>query len=126
MRIWTEDFEGWSIEFERLIDAPDNRVVALVHQWATGKGSGVPVELHFGQVYEVEDGRVIRIRNYAASRGPRSGRALGVGALDEKRLFHDQNRFGANQADPKGFLAYLALVGRLSVSLSGTPSPSSL
>ena len=64
MRIWTEDFAGWSIEAERLIDAPGNRVVALVHQWATGKGSGVPVELHFGQVHELADGRVIRVRNF--------------------------------------------------------------
>ena len=64
MRTWTEDFEDWSIEFERLIDAPDDRVVALVHQWATGKGSGVPVELHFGQVHELEGGRVVRVRNY--------------------------------------------------------------
>ena len=64
MRTWTEDFEGWSIEYERLIDAPDNQVVALTFQRATGKGSGVPVELHFGVVYEIEDGRVIRIRNF--------------------------------------------------------------
>ena len=64
MRTWTEDFEGWSIEYERLIEAPDNRVVALTHQWATGKASGVPVDLHFGQVFEIEDGRVIRARNF--------------------------------------------------------------
>jgi hypothetical protein len=44
MRTWTEDFEDWSIRLERLIDAGNDRVVALLHQWATGKGSGVPVE----------------------------------------------------------------------------------
>ena len=64
MRTWTEDFAGWSIESERLFDASDNRVVALTHQWATGKESGVPVELRFGQVFELEDGRVIRARNF--------------------------------------------------------------
>jgi ketosteroid isomerase-like protein len=64
-RTWTEDFEGWSVELERLIDAGDDRVVALLHQTATGKGSGAPVELHFGQVHDLEDGRVARIRNYA-------------------------------------------------------------
>jgi ketosteroid isomerase-like protein len=42
MRTWTEDFEGWSIETERVIDAGDNRVVALNRHLATGKGSGVP------------------------------------------------------------------------------------
>jgi uncharacterized protein len=65
MRTWTEDeFEGWSIELERLIDAGDDRVVGLFHQRATGKGSGVPVELHMALVYELEDGRVIRFRNF--------------------------------------------------------------
>jgi len=27
MRTWTEDFDGWSMEVERLIDAGDDRVV---------------------------------------------------------------------------------------------------
>jgi ketosteroid isomerase-like protein len=64
IRNWTEAFEGWSLQLERLIDAGDDRVVALVHQSATGKGSGVPVELHFGMVFELEHGRVIRMRNF--------------------------------------------------------------
>jgi ketosteroid isomerase-like protein len=78
MRIWTEDFEGWSIEYERLIHAPDNHVVALTRQSATGRGSGVPVELHFGVVFEIEDGRVIRIRNF-----PGLGQALEAAGLSE-------------------------------------------
>jgi ketosteroid isomerase-like protein len=36
MRAWTEDFEDWSIHLERLIDAGDNRVVAIQHQSASG------------------------------------------------------------------------------------------
>ena len=34
MRTWTEDFD-WSIELERVIDAGDDRVVAMFHQHAT-------------------------------------------------------------------------------------------
>jgi ketosteroid isomerase-like protein len=64
MRIWTENFEDWSVELEGLIDADDDRVVGLFRQRATGKRSGVPVELHQALVYELERGRVIRIRNY--------------------------------------------------------------
>ena len=64
MRTWTEEFEGWSIQVERLIDAGEDRVVALTHQSGTGKGSGVPVELDLGLIYELKDGRVIRITNY--------------------------------------------------------------
>ena len=64
IRTWTEEFEGWSIQVERLIDADDDRVVALTRQSGTGKGSGVPVELDLGLIYELKDGRVIRITNY--------------------------------------------------------------
>jgi ketosteroid isomerase-like protein len=64
MLTWTEQFDDWSIRIERLIDAGKDRVVALTVQAATGKGSGVPVDLHVGQVYELEDGRVVRVRNY--------------------------------------------------------------
>jgi ketosteroid isomerase-like protein len=63
MRTWTEDFE-WSIDLERVIDAGEDRVVALFHQRATGKTSGVPVELHMGLVYELRDGRIQRMTNY--------------------------------------------------------------
>ena len=64
VRIWTEGFEEWSIRVERLIDAGGDRVVALTRQTATGKGSGVPVELYIGQVWELEDGRLARVTNY--------------------------------------------------------------
>jgi ketosteroid isomerase-like protein len=64
MRSWIESWEGWTIRLERLIDADHGRVVAVVHQSATGKGSGVPVEQHVGIVFELEHGRVIRMRNF--------------------------------------------------------------
>jgi len=64
IRTWTEQFEGWSIRLDRLIDAGEDRVVALTHQSAIGKESGVPVELNLGQVWELEEGRMIRARNY--------------------------------------------------------------
>jgi len=64
MRTWAEDFDHLSFDIERLIDAPDDRIVALVHQRASGQGSGVPVEMDLAAVYDLKDGRVIRIRNY--------------------------------------------------------------
>ncbi len=63
MGTWTEDFE-WSIDLERVIDAGDDRVVAMFHQHATGKGSGATVELHMALLYELENGRVIRMQNF--------------------------------------------------------------
>jgi len=63
MRTWTEDFE-WSIDLERVIDAGNDRVVAMFHQHATGSASGATVELHMALLYELENGRVIRMRNF--------------------------------------------------------------
>jgi len=64
MRTWTEDFEDWSVELERAIDARRGCVAAVFRQRGTGKGSGVPVELTHGAVFEFRDGRVTRIRLY--------------------------------------------------------------
>ena len=64
MRLWTEDFDQFELRLERLVDAGDDRVVGLFHHTAVGKGSGAPVELHQGLVYELEGGRVIRCLNY--------------------------------------------------------------
>jgi ketosteroid isomerase-like protein len=64
MRAWTGEFEDFSIRFEPLIDAGDDRVVAISHQHATGKGSGVPVEWRGGWVIELRDGRAIRSTHY--------------------------------------------------------------
>jgi ketosteroid isomerase-like protein len=64
MRTWTEDFEGWSIQLERAIDAADDLVVAVLRQSGTGTGSGVSVELAHGAVFELQGGRVTRIRLY--------------------------------------------------------------
>jgi ketosteroid isomerase-like protein len=63
MGTWTEDFE-WSIDLERLIDAGDDRVLAMFHQHATGKASGATVEMHMAVLHELENGRVIRMRNF--------------------------------------------------------------
>jgi ketosteroid isomerase-like protein len=64
MRRWTEDFEDWDIQLDRLIDAGEDRVVAVFHQTAKGRASGVPVELNVAIVYDLERGRVVRMRNY--------------------------------------------------------------
>jgi ketosteroid isomerase-like protein len=63
MRTWTEDFD-WSIELEQAVDAGDGRVVVRTLQQATGKGSGVPVELHMGGLWTVEGGQVTRAENF--------------------------------------------------------------
>ena len=76
--MWTEEFDAWSLQIERQIDAGDDRVVSLMHQSGTGKQSGVPVNLDFGQIHELKDGRVIRVRVY-----PSHAEALEAAGLSE-------------------------------------------
>jgi ketosteroid isomerase-like protein len=64
VRTWAEQFEDWSLRVEQLIDAGGDRVVALAHQTATGKESGVPVDMNLGQVWELKGDHVLRVRNY--------------------------------------------------------------
>jgi len=64
LRSWTESFDSWSLRLERAIDAGDDRVVAVGHQWGVGKASGVRVDVHFGMVFQFEDGRLVQARVY--------------------------------------------------------------
>jgi ketosteroid isomerase-like protein len=60
------DSEIWAerrLELQEAIDAGD-RVVALVHEYRRGKGSGVVVEADIALVYEFEEGKVVRIAPY--------------------------------------------------------------
>jgi ketosteroid isomerase-like protein len=85
IRTWTEQFDDWSIRVERWIDAGEDRLVALTRQTATGKGSGVPVELNLGQVWEFEAGRGSGASLPRPRRSPRSRRAAGVGDVGGER-----------------------------------------
>jgi ketosteroid isomerase-like protein len=64
MRTWIEDFEDWSLGVEELHDLDDERVLALLNQSAVGKASRARVELQQAAIFELGDGRVIRIRHY--------------------------------------------------------------
>jgi ketosteroid isomerase-like protein len=65
---WTEGFDEFAMEAEDYIDAQD-RVVARVHQRATGAGSGVPVESRFWLVHTLRRGKVVRIGIYGTKAG---------------------------------------------------------
>jgi ketosteroid isomerase-like protein len=64
LRVWAEQFDNYSFEVLRVIDAGSSTVVVLAHQSATGKGSGAPVETDNGVVYELRDGCIVRASNY--------------------------------------------------------------
>jgi hypothetical protein len=52
--------------------------VAFLHQSALGKGTGVPVDLRYGAVFELVRGRIVRTTLY-----PDPGDALEAAGLGE-------------------------------------------
>jgi ketosteroid isomerase-like protein len=57
---WEEAFDEFGADIEECIDA--GRYVAVVTRWyATGKGSGIVTDLRQVDVFEVEDGKVVRV-----------------------------------------------------------------
>jgi ketosteroid isomerase-like protein len=61
---WLEAWEDWQLDVERLLDAGD-QVVAIVRQRGRSKSTGVPVEMHFAQLWTVRAGKQLRMRMYA-------------------------------------------------------------
>jgi ketosteroid isomerase-like protein len=63
-RRWIGPFDEWGYEVGEMIDAGDT-VVAHVHQWGRGKGSGAKVESQFWLVWTIRDGKLVRGAHYA-------------------------------------------------------------
>ena len=58
-----ENFDEFHVEIEEHFTHDEHVVVAL-HQRAVGKASGVPVDIHIGQVWTLRDGKAVRWRIY--------------------------------------------------------------
>lgn len=68
---WMEAWEEFRMEPAEFIEVSDEIVVVPLHQVATGKGSGIEVEMDIAYLFEVRDGRLTRLHLYADK-----GRAL--------------------------------------------------
>jgi ketosteroid isomerase-like protein len=64
LRNWLEAWDDWELEVEALHDAGD-RVVAIVRQRGRSKTSGLLVDMAFGQVWTIRDGKSTRMEMYA-------------------------------------------------------------
>jgi ketosteroid isomerase-like protein len=62
-RRWVGPFDEWDYEVSELIDAGDS-VIAHIHQWGRGKGSGAMVESRFWQVWSLRGGRIVRATHH--------------------------------------------------------------
>jgi ketosteroid isomerase-like protein len=65
LRDWTEPFDDWRLEVEAFHEAGE-RVVVILRQHGRSRASGMPVEMHLGQVWDVRDGKQLRVEVYAS------------------------------------------------------------
>jgi ketosteroid isomerase-like protein len=59
---WTEPYDEWDFDVEDLVDAGDDRVVAVIHQRGRLRGADSWVELRFGIVNTVAGGLIRRMQ----------------------------------------------------------------
>jgi ketosteroid isomerase-like protein len=62
-REWTEPWEDFELEWDIQQGAPD-RAMAIIDMRGRGRGSGVPTEMRFFQVWTFRDGRAARMEMY--------------------------------------------------------------
>ncbi|HEU4364683.1 MAG TPA: nuclear transport factor 2 family protein, partial [Candidatus Krumholzibacteria bacterium] len=60
---WIEPWEDFQIEWELERGEPD-RVLATIDMSGVGRGSGVPAEMRFFQLWTFRDGRVVRMEMF--------------------------------------------------------------
>ena len=65
LRDWNSAWETWSVEPERMIDAGD-RVVVIYRMTVEGKGSGVHLDRHEGQIWTIRTGLAARVDAYGS------------------------------------------------------------
>jgi ketosteroid isomerase-like protein len=61
LRNLEEAFEEMSWEIERLVEAPDGRVVVFVHARGRGRGSGVEIDARIAHVWTFRDDKAVRM-----------------------------------------------------------------
>ena len=62
---WVGAWDDWELVVEAFHDAGDT-VVVIARQRGRSKTSGLPVDMHFGQVWTVRDGKQLRMQMYAS------------------------------------------------------------
>jgi ketosteroid isomerase-like protein len=63
MEDWLGDFDFLPMEFKEVVEGEDRLVIAQCAR-ATGKGSGVPTEIHYVVAYWLRDGKIVEIKEF--------------------------------------------------------------
>jgi ketosteroid isomerase-like protein len=62
---WAAAWDDWELEPAEFLDAGE-RVVVILNQRGRSKATGIPVEMHFAQVWTLRNGQGIRMDLYAS------------------------------------------------------------
>jgi ketosteroid isomerase-like protein len=60
-RAWHEAWENIEYDYEELIDAGDDQVIAVVTRRGRGRASGADVAIHVALLWTIRHGRVVRL-----------------------------------------------------------------
>jgi ketosteroid isomerase-like protein len=64
IRRWADQWDGWSVEVEHVIDAGGEHVVVLIRE--TGQSnSGLKMDERHAELYSLRDGKVVRRRGFS-------------------------------------------------------------
>ncbi len=65
LKVWTDEFDDWGVDFLQLLDAGDDRVVATWRDHGRGKRSGIFVERPEGAfVHTIRDAKIVHTVQY--------------------------------------------------------------
>jgi uncharacterized protein len=64
LRTWLSEWEIWRVEADEYLELGDH-VVVLASYHGRGKGSGVEIEQKGAHVFELRDGKVVRLEIFA-------------------------------------------------------------
>jgi ketosteroid isomerase-like protein len=64
---WLEAWDDFTVEIREIEPVGERHVVAHARQSATGKGSGIPVEMEIAYMTETRDGRAIALHLYQSA-----------------------------------------------------------
>jgi len=65
LRAWLSGWEDWRAEAEEFLEVGDHVVVLAIY-WGRGRGSGVEISQQGAHVFELRDGKVVRLEIFAS------------------------------------------------------------
>jgi ketosteroid isomerase-like protein len=82
--MWRESFPDLRWEAQRIIDASDDRVVAIVRLHGRGGASGARVEHTYGTVFSVQADRIVGVHEHRTVRRALEAAGLSSDSADEQ------------------------------------------